>query len=420
LSILTLYVLALVIGMYMAWNIGANDVANSMGTSVGSKAITLKQAVIIAAIFEFGGAFLAGAGVTDTMRKGILDADFFLQGDAHTQYLFILGMFAALFASAIWLNLATYMGWPVSTTHSIVGGIAGAGLVSVGAQAVHWGQLASIASSWVISPFVGALLSAGVYLLMTRLLIAVPDKATAVKRWAPVLLMPIFSVLSLVLTLKGLKNISWAKDFGIGLHASFALCFGLVVSFAVKAPITRFIDRNTQTNPEFDPAEGLFKYLQVVTACFVAFAHGSNDVANAIGPMAAIRDYYVSGGQLLDHAASVPPWLLALGGLGIVIGLATYGYKVIETVGEKVTELIPTRGFAAEFGAALTILVGSFLGLPLSTTHTLVGAILGVGLMRGIKHVDFGTLKKIAASWIITLPFASALSMLIMWLLMLI
>jgi PiT family inorganic phosphate transporter len=418
LSILTIYGLALVIGMYMAWNIGANDVANSMGTSVGSKAITLKQAVLIAAVFEFGGAFLAGSGVTDTLRKGILDADVFLAGDSSTQYMFVIGMFSALLASALWLNLATYLGWPVSTTHSIVGGVVGAGLVTVGASAVHWGEIGWIASSWVVSPLVGALIAAGIYLLMVRLMINVPDRASAVKRWAPILLFPIFAVLALTLSMKGLKNVAAVKSLGLVGQVVISLGFGGVVSLLIAKPIRSLVDRRSAQSADFDPAEGVFRYLQVVTACFVAFAHGSNDVANAIGPMAAIRDYYIAGGHLLDRAAVVPSWLLAMGGLGIVVGLATYGYKVIETVGEKVTELVPTRGFAAEFGAAVTILVGSFLGLPLSTTHTLVGAVLGVGLLRGREHVDLTTLKKIAASWVITLPFAGLLSMLLTWLLL--
>jgi PiT family inorganic phosphate transporter len=253
---------------------------------------------------------------------------------------------------------------------------------------------------------------------MMRLLLNVPDRGAAVKRWAPALLMPIFAVLALTLLMKGLKNFPAVKGLGVGVQVLISLGAGVVVSVLVARPIRSLVDRRLARDEGFDPAEGVFRYLQVVTACFVAFAHGSNDVANAIGPMAAIRDYYVAGGQLLDRAAVVPSWLLAMGGVGIVVGLATYGYKVIATVGEKVTELVPTRGFAAEFGAALTILFGSFLGLPLSTTHTLVGAVMGVGLLRGREHVDLTTLKKIAASWVITLPFAGLLAMALTWLLM--
>ena len=410
----TIYYLALFVALYMAWNIGANDVANSMGTSVGSKAITLKQAVIIAAVFEFGGAFLVGGSVTKTVRKGILDTDIFMNGTAEIQQMFVIAMFAALLASAVWLNVATYFGWPVSTTHSIVGGIVGGGLVIAGSSAVQWGQIGFVVASWVVSPAVGAIVAASVYLLIKRLLIDKEDKVYAVKRWAPVLLGPIFLVLFMILFVKGLKNIKVIKEMGILLQLAISVVAGGVLSAFAAMPIRKFIDQKMAKNNGFDPIEGLFIYLQVVTACFVAFAHGSNDVANAIGPIAAIRDFYIHGG-LSTGGSEVTPWLLAMGGVGIVIGLATYGYKVIATIGEKVTELVPTRGFAAEFGASITILVGSYLGLPLSTTHTLVGAVIGVGLARGREHVDFGTLRLIVASWVATLPFAAAIAAAVTW-----
>ena len=417
--------LALAFGFYMAWSIGSNDAANAMGTSVGSKAITFKEAILIAAVFEFGGAILAGANVTNTMRKGIIDPNAFNQ-IPHGAELFALGMLAALVAAAIWIHLAAFLGWPVSTSHSIVGAITGFGIVEVWSH-VNFTLLGSIVASWAISPFVGGLLAFLVFSGIRKLILDRDDPVTQVKKWAPAFAFPVFMVLSLVLLTKGIKNAAWADQITTTMTIGMAVGVGVLASIVFGVLLKRIDlesgkaairvdddDDEDVSREKYSNAERVFRYLQTITACFVAFAHGSNDVANSIGPLAAIVNLFdgfsFRGGAEITGEVPVETWVLLLGGIGIVVGLATYGWKIIETIGSKITDLTPSRGFAAEFGAATTILVGSKAGLPLSTTHTVVGSVIGVGFARGMNALNLQIIWNIIKSWIYTIPFTAVLT----------
>lgn len=415
--------MALAFGFYMAWSIGANDAANAMGTSVGSKAVTFKEAVIIAAIFEFGGAILAGAGVADTMRKGIVDpalfSDAVLFPAGNGAEFFVWGMMAALISAALWIHIAAFLGWPVSTTHSIVGGITGFGVVALGASNVEWLTLATIAASWVTSPLVGGLLAFLIFLAIRKFIVEAKDPNRGIRLFAPIMSFPVFATLGGLLFTKGLKHKTEAlASLGIGTPEMIgaSVVFGVLASLVLAYFVRKVeIDPDATTSERNEKIESVFRYLQIITACFVAFAHGSNDVANSIGPLAAIVNT-VEIGTIADKVP-VPTWVLGLGAVGIVVGLATYGYRVIETIGTKITEITPSRGFAAEFGAASTILVGSKLGLPLSTTHTIVGAVIGVGFARGMNALNLTIVFNIVKSWIYTIPFTAILTMLLYWLL---
>ena len=437
---LAVFWIALVFGFYMAWSIGANDAANAMGTSVGSKAVSFKEAVIIAAIFEFSGAFLAGSGVTNTMRKGILDPMLFNSMEFGGE-IFALGMLAALISAAVWIHVAAFLGWPVSTTHSIVGAITGFGIVSLGWQAIQWGKLAFIAASWVTSPLFGGILSFFVFFAVRKLILDTSDPVKAARRWSPVFAFPVFLVLSLVLFFKGLKNLYdkklelfvFLKDSAGNPSISMdntealiaAVIVGLLSAIAMGVFVSRMelADGSRQNNADerrsvaTASVEKIFRWLQVITACFVAFAHGSNDVANSIGPLAAIVGLFDLEKMVFvgTISAKVPVlnWVLLLGGIGIVVGLASYGWRVIETVGTKITEITPSRGFAAEFGAASTILLGSQLGVPLSTTHTIVGAVIGVGFARGVNALNLKIIWSIVKSWVLTIPFTGFLTVIV-------
>jgi len=398
--------LAGLVGLYMAWNIGANDVANAMGTSVGSRALTMRQAVALAGILEFAGAVLVGAYVTDTVRKGIVDPSIF----AESPMLLAYGMTAALAAAAIWLNLATLLGWPVSTTHSIVGAISGFGIIVGGLGCISWGKLGTVVASWVVSPLTGGVTAYLVYTFIRRRIIATEDPGVAARRHAPLLVAGMLFVLTLAMLFKGLKNLKlkllWWHSGGLAVAA--AICGHLGVKLLSRDPASG-------TGSGRAGMEAVFRYLQIASAAFVAFAHGANDVANAVGPMAAVFAIIQSG--TVAQKVQVALWILLVGGVGIVIGLATYGYRVIATVGSKITEVTPSRGFAAEIGAAITILVGSKLGLPLSTTHTLVGAVVGVGFARGMSALNLGVIRSIIVSWLLTIPFAAGLCIALFYLL---
>lgn len=391
--------LALAIGLFMAWNIGANDVANAMGTSVGSGALTLRQAVLVAAVFEFGGAVLVGGHVTSTIKGGILSPELF--GD--TPEIFMFGMAAALLGAAIWLLIATLFGLPVSTTHSIVGAVVGFGIITVGWGNVNWGTMASIVLSWVVSPLCGGLLAFLTFTFISRKIILADSPYDATVRWAPYLMAVVGFTLSLSILYKGLKNLNLDLPFTMAGPACLAI--GGALGFSMRAWLKH---RHRPTGFSVVAVERLFAGLQVITACYVAFAHGANDVANAIGPLAGILQVYQDG--TLAAKAPVPIWILALGGIGIVAGLATYGYKVILTIGHQITSMTPTRGFSAEFGAATTVLAASRLGLPISTTHTLVGAVIGVGFARGLAALNLRVIRNIVTSWIITIPAAGLVS----------
>jgi len=396
--------LVLGFGIYMAWGIGANDVANAMGTSVGSGALTLKQAIIVAAVFEFLGAFLAGGEVTSTIRKGIIDPVVF---EAIPDK-FVLGMLSALLAAATWLLVASNRGWPVSTTHSIVGAIVGFSAVVVSVDAVNWGKVGEISASWVVSPLLAGSIAWCLYKTVEVLVLNSSDTRVSAARWVPVYMWMVGFMISMVTMLKGLKHVGVDIDLGTGSAFLDSALLAALIGLVVAAFGGLFVRRQLANNANLG-IEGIFGILMIFTACGMAFAHGSNDVANAIGPVAAVVQTVQDGG-VIAASSGMPWWILLIGGAGIVLGLATYGWRVIGTIGSKITELTPSRGFAAELGAAGTVVIASGTGLPISTTHTLVGAVLGVGLARGTGVVDFGVVKQIVGSWVVTLPIAAVLS----------
>lgn len=455
-TVTILYIIVIGSGFYMAWSVGANDVANAMGTSVGSGALTVKQAVIVAAVMEFAGAFLVGGHVSETIRKGIIDPDIFVGNE----FMLVYGMIGALLAAAIWLQVASYFGWPVSTTHSIVGAVLGFGVMYGGTQAADWSQVGFIVSSWVVSPLLAGIIAYLIFTTIRRLILRNEDPIKVTKKITPYLVFLVFAVLTLAMVFKGLKNINLDLDFGeatliaiiIGLIASIISYFLVqrvkydpVVTTKethhnseeirtrldralhhlnkavnksddpIKGNINNMVDDITVLNAnlnesidvhenstEYQTVEKIFVYLQILSAAFVAFAHGANDVANAVGPMAAVVTVLQTGTFLTQ--SPVPLWVLGLGGVGIVIGLGTWGWRVMLTIGKKITELTPTRGFSAEFATAITIVFASKLGLPVSTTHTLVGAVLGVGFARGIDALNLRVISNIVISWVITIP----------------
>lgn len=449
--------LTLILGFYMAWNIGANDVANAMGTSVGSKALTIGKAVFLAAILEFSGAFLVGGTVCETIQKGIIDPTIF----QNTPQIFILGMISALLATGILLQIASYLALPISTTHAIVGAVIGFGGVVGGAGAVHWDEVRWIVLSWILSPLFSGIISYFVFSVIQRKILFALNPIGATQKLAPVFVFLCFTVVMLSFLYNGLAQFDF--NFSLGVAIPCSACFGLIGALVSSrlvrripdsafqmaegmnsyqavslekalhhlqrahlsnrskdfdAPITSILADVRNLNEavkkstpfhhsatQYHGVEKIFVYLQILSACLVAFAHGANDVANAIGPVAAVLATLKT--QTLASQSVIPIWLLALGGAGIVIGLATWGWRVIETIGVKITELTPTRGFSAEFGAAATILFASKLGLPISTTHALVGAVLGVGMARGIKALNLQMLKDIVISWIVTIPLCA-------------
>ena len=396
-------VLAAVFGIFMAWGIGANDVANAMATSVGSKALTIKQAILVAAVFEFLGAVLAGGEVTSTIRKGIVDADLL----AGSPELLIYGMLAALLAAGTWLLIASRNGWPVSTTHSIIGAIVGFAAVGIGIDAVQWGQVGTIVISWVVSPATAGIIAFIIYMSVHRLILIQEDPLAKAKRYVPVYIFLAAFTITLVTILKGLKHVG----LDISLTNSYILAIAIAVAIAIigSIAINRIQpDPKAEKKQHFYTVERVFAVLMVVTACGMAFAHGSNDVANAIGPLAAVISVAQSG--IVGVESALPIWVLMIGGTGIVIGLATFGVRVIATVGKKITQLTPSRGFAAELAAATTIVIASGTGIPISTTHTLVGAVLGVGLARGIEAIDLRVVGRIFVSWVVTIPAGAFLA----------
>ncbi|MCK6264779.1 inorganic phosphate transporter [Vibrio sp. ZSDE26] len=397
-----LIIIAAAFGLLMAIGIGANDVANAMGTSVGSKALTVKQAIIIAMIFEFAGAYLAGGEVTDTIRRGVIDTDLF----AHQPDVLVFGMLSALLAAGTWLLLASYMGWPVSTTHSIIGAIIGFACVSVGTEAVDWSSVQGIVGSWLITPVISGFFAYMIFVSAQRLIFDTENPLFNAKRFVPVYMFITTMVVALVTIKKGLKH--------IGLHLSNgeAWMWSAVVSAIVMVAGYVYIQKkfaNREDDHGFAGVEGVFTVLMVITACAMAFAHGSNDVANAIGPLSAVVSTVENMGEIAGKT-KIAWWILPLGGFGIVIGLATLGRRVMATVGTGITELTPSRGFAAQLATACTVVLASGTGLPISTTQTLVGAVLGVGFARGIGALNLGVVRNIVASWVVTLPAGALLA----------
>jgi inorganic phosphate transporter, PiT family len=408
---LILVIIAAVFGFMMAYGVGANDVANAMGTSVGSKALTIKQAIFIAAIFEFAGAYLAGGSVTSTIRGGITDASFFVD----TPELMAYGMIAALLAAASWLIVASYFGWPVSTTHSIVGAIIGFAAVGVGMDAVHWDKVGGIVGSWIVTPMLAGVLAYIFFMSAQRLIFDTDNPLANAKKYVPFYMAFAAFVMALVTVQKGLKHIGLDISTANGYY--IALAIGAVVGLFGKLVISQLkFDPAADKKMQFNNVERIFGVLMITTACCMAFAHGSNDVANAIGPLAAVVSVVSSGGEI-SSKAQLAWWILPLGAVGIVIGLATLGARVIKTVGTAITHLTPSRGFAAELSAASTVVIASGTGLPISTTQTLVGAVLGVGLARGIAALNLGVVRNIFISWVITLPVGAGLAIVFFYIL---
>ena len=395
--------LAALFGIFMAWGIGANDVANAMATSVGSKALTIRQAILVAAVFEFLGAVLAGGEVTSTIRKGIVDTDL-LTGSPE---LLIYGMLASLLSAGTWLLVASRKGWPVSTTHTIVGAIVGFAAVGIGIDAVQWGKVGIIVISWVVSPLTAGFIAFLIYMSVQRLILRQEDPLEKAKRYVPVYIFFAAFTIVLVTIVKGLKHVG--LDLSLANSYLLAIGIALVIAIVGAIAIQRIKpDPKAEKRQHFYTVERVFAILMVVTACSMAFAHGSNDVANAIGPLAAVISVARTG--IVGAQAALPIWVLLIGGAGIVVGLATFGVHVIATVGKKITQLTPSRGFAAELAAATTIVIASGTGIPISTTHTLVGAVLGVGLARGIEAIDLRVVGRVFVSWVVTIPAGAFLS----------
>ncbi|XP_044488008.1 inorganic phosphate transporter 2-1, chloroplastic [Mangifera indica] len=417
-------------GFYMAWNIGANDVANAMGTSVGSGALTLRQAVITAAVLEFSGALLMGTHVTSTMQRGILVANVFQGNDT----LLFAGLLSSLAAAGTWLQVSSYYGWPVSTTHCIVGSMVGFGLVYGGAGAVFWSSLARVISSWVISPILGALASFLVYKCIRRFVYSALNPGQAAAAAAPIaVFLGVTGISFAAFPLSKIFPLAFAQAIACGAVGAF------LVHKVIQKQLGHLLVKSSSTQPEpkdtitqnknlgflsdiagpkgtqLEIVYGVFGYMQVLSACFMSFAHGGNDVSNAIGPLAAALSILHGGSSGTNIV--IPLDVLAWGGFGIVAGLMMWGYRVIATIGKKITELTPTRGFAAEFAAASVVLFASKLGLPISATHTLVGAVMGVGFARGLNSVRSETVKEIVLSWAVTIPVGATFAVIYTWIL---
>ena len=406
-----LLALAVIFGLYMTWGIGANDVANAMGTSVGSGAITVKQAIVIAAIFEFAGAFIAGGNVTSTIRKGIVDPT----SIANQPEILVFGMLAALLAAGVWLMIATARGWPVSTTHSIVGALVGFTVAGIGIDAVHWGKIGQIAASWVISPALGGFLAYMLMMSIRKFILDTEHPFISARRWGPVYVFLVGFIISLVTLFKGLKHLNLEMTIPMSFLA--ALIFGLIMAVIGWVLIQKVeVDPEADRDYHFASVEKIFVPMMIFTACAMAFAHGSNDVANGIGPLAAVASIIRSGGEMAQ-TSELPLWILVMGGVGIIAGLATMGYRVMQTIGTRITQLTPSRGFCATLAAAATVVLASRTGLPVSTTHIAVGAVIGVGMARGVGAIDLRVIGGIIVSWVITLPAGGILAALFFFIL---
>jgi len=398
-------IMAMVFGFFMTWGVGANDLANAMGTSVGSGAVTVKQVIVIAIIFEFLGAVLAGGHVTKTIRKGIIDPTPIINNPE----ILVFGMLASLLAAGFWLMFATTKGWPVSTSHSIVGAIVGFTIVGIGPEAVNWNKIIKVVASWIISPAMGGVIAYLLVISTRKLILDTDTPLKNAKKYAPAYVFLVAFIISLVTMFKGLKHLN--LDLTIWGSLVVSICFGIAIS-VVGWLLVRRIEEDPDADQSFQFAsvEKVFTPLMLFTACAMAFAHGSNDVANGIGPMAAVVSIVKSGGEVVQSSA-LPIWILLLGGAGIVLGLVTLGYRVMLTVGKKITELTPSRGFCAQLAAASTVVIASRTGMPVSTTHILVGSVLGVGLARGLGALDLRVVLNIAISWVVTLPAGAILAM---------
>ncbi|MDP6336119.1 MAG: anion permease [Nitrospinaceae bacterium] len=401
-----LLVFAITACVYMACNIGANDVANAMGTSVGSGSLTFKQAIAVAAVAEFAGAYFVGGHVSDTIRKGMLDPSIFADVPIHLVY----GMIGALVASAVWLNIASYLGWPVSTTHSIVGAVIGFGVVAGGLDAVSWGRVGEVVMSWVISPVMGGLCAYILFRFISHQIFRRRNPLLYAKWLLPYMVFMVCVILANAMFYKGLKNLHLDLSFVEAM--AYAFVVGVIGFYFSKILVKKVPDvPKRDIHRQLESTENIFKYLQILTAFYIAFAHGSNDVANAVGPLAAVVSILKNGSVAMK--VEMPSWILAMGGACIVFGLLVWGRRVMETIGSKITEITPSRGFCATFGAATIVLICSKMGLPVSTTHTLVGSVIGVGFARGLPTLNLGIIQEIVMSWLATVPFTAILSAII-------
>jgi PiT family inorganic phosphate transporter len=393
--------MAVVFGLFMTWGIGANDVANAMGTSIGAKAITVTQAVFIAAVFEFSGAFLAGGHVTKTIRKGIIDPEMITNPET-----LVFGMIASLLAGGIWLMIASIKGWPVSTTHSIIGAIVGFACVGFGVDSVNWGKIGQIALSWIVSPVIGGVFAYFLFVSVQKLVLNTTKPFANALKWTPGYLFLLGFIICLVTVFKGLKHLD--INLSVSMSVVVAVAFGIFVAVVGRLLIAR-VKRPESEEAEYKAVERVFTPMMIFTACAMAFAHGSNDVANGIGPMASVVGIISSAGEVAQKSAT-PNWILLVGAAGIVVGLATLGARVMRTIGEKITLLTPTRGFCANLATASTVVLASRTGLPVSTTHVAVGAVIGVGLARGLAGIDLRVIAEIGVTWVITLPIGAFLA----------
>lgn len=403
----TLYIIfAIILCFMMTWGVGANDLANVMSTTMGSKAVTVKQAMLIAVIFEFAGAFLGGAGVTETMRDGIINTSQL----ADQPLILIEGMLGVLLACTIWMNLASYMGVPVSITNALVGSMVGFGSLVLGNDAIHWHQVSHIAIGWITSPLLAGLTAYGLFISIQQSIFVRSDLLERAKIFVPIYLFLVGSILSFITVFKGLSHfdihLNFKQNVAVTLISSTTITLlGMII--IRRIPEVPYIRRRER----FFQVEKYFAVLMAMTACAMAFAHGSNDVALAVGPLTIIHSLVMHANQPLD-ALSYPSWIILLGCVGVISGLLMYGRKVIETVGSSITALTPSRAFAATLAAATTVVVATSLGIPVSATQTLVGAVLGVGMARGIGALNLIVIRNIFTSWILTLPAASLLTIL--------
>ena len=401
-TVLTIVGGACAIGFYMAWTIGANDVSNAMATAVGARAITFKQAALIAGVLIFFGAILVGPHVVETIKSKIINTQMIADST-----ILLLGFISSLLAAAIWSTLASWKAMPISTTHAIIGAMVGFGIVAGGYYSVNWTQVWFVAASWVLSPVSGCILSYIVFRIIVRLIFAREKPVRATRIVGPLIIGITFFVISISLLFKTqLGCILGVTKF----HSSLIASLG-VASIVTILAIVLLRNIEATSSDDYTTVEMIFRKLQVITSCYVAFSIGANDVANAIGPVAAIIPLASTGG--MDHVASIPIYLLIIGGFGMALGCLLWGYRVMKTMGERITKLTNTRGFSVDFGAATTVLLASKLGLPISTSHTAVGAIIGVGLARGLDAVDLKVIKKIVISWLLTLPVAALTSAII-------
>lgn len=407
-----LVIITAILGFMMAFGIGANDVSNAMGTSVGSGTITIRQAIMIAMVFEVAGAYLAGGEVADTIKSGVIDPSQFTDSPD----ILVLGMMSSLCASGIWLIVATKMGWPVSATHTIIGAVIGFALVTIGVNAIQWGALGGIVGSWFVTPILAGIVAYLIFINSQKLIFNRSNPLLQAKKYGPMYMAITIFILVIVTVSKGLKH--------VGLHLNTMETVSVSLIFAIVAFIIghiyfrskRFAMKIQAEGRGFAGVEKIFSILMLLTACAMAFAHGSNDVANAIGPLAAVEAIVRSGG-VIEGKTALASWLLPLGALGMMVGLAVMGKAVMATVGTGITELTPSRGFAAQFACAVTVVLASGTGLPISTTQTLVGAVLGVGFARGIAALNLGVIRNIIISWVITLPAGATLSIIIYFIL---